>query len=40
MRGGEYAESATLGPADAFDFERPFAVRISMRYLCRGLDPD
>jgi Uma2 family endonuclease len=40
LRDGEYVETAALGPDDAAEFERPFPVRVSMRELCRGLDPD
>ncbi|MGH8888375.1 MAG: Uma2 family endonuclease, partial [Acidothermaceae bacterium] len=40
LRAGDYVEAASLAPDDALDFERPFPVRISMPYLCRGLDPD
>jgi hypothetical protein len=40
LRARDYVKTASLGPDDALDFERPFPVRISMPYLCRGLDPD
>jgi Uma2 family endonuclease len=40
LRDGRYEQIASLAHDDSFDFERPFAVRISMAELCRGLDPD
>jgi Uma2 family endonuclease len=40
LRDGSYHQIANLRPDDAYDFERPFPMRISMRELCRKLDPD
>lgn len=40
LRDGGYREVAHLQPDDAHDFARPFPVRVSMRELCRKLDPD
>jgi Uma2 family endonuclease len=37
---GSYHQVANLRPDDVYEFERPFPVHISMRELCRKLDPD